>query len=96
MTQVTLWTIDVSTSDGSFSSCWYRLVAELHAYLPDLKRHTPRTTLSREAEFLRPLFLIQQVEPNGTAERLIEPFISRLEAANSMAKFTSNISWAPA
>ncbi|KAG7416672.1 FAD-linked oxidoreductase ZEB1 [Fusarium oxysporum f. sp. raphani] len=100
MPQATVWTIDVSTKNTSCTACWYRFVAELHAYLPELKKGGLQGNYvlggppSYENLTFYGLFFLYN-KPNGTTERLIQPFISHLEAANETTEFISNIIWAP-
>lgn len=100
MPQATVWTIDVSTKTTSCTICWYRFVAELHAYLPELKKggfqgnYVLGGPPSYENLTFYGLFFLYN-KPNGTTQRLIQPFISHLEAENETTEFTSNIIWAP-
>ncbi|RMJ12262.1 hypothetical protein CDV36_008058, partial [Fusarium kuroshium] len=82
------------------TSCWWDLMAELHALLPGLKRqglqgyYTIGGVPSFPAVTFYGVFFLYNM-PNGTMETITEPLLELLHGANDTAKTTSQVAWAP-
>lgn len=97
MPQTTTWTISILKATNS-TSAWWRLIAELHAQLPELKAggfqgyYSITGPPSSSALSFTGTFNLYN-KPNGTSESLIQPILSILDKANGTAVYSSSITW---
>nr|WCO08190.1 RNase T2 protein [Pestalotiopsis microspora] len=97
MPQTTTLAISILKATNS-TSAWWRLIAELHAQLPELKAggfqgyYSITGPPSSSALSFTGTFNLYN-KPNGTAESLIQPILSILDKANGTAVYSSSITW---
>ncbi|KAF4932116.1 FAD-linked oxidoreductase ZEB1 [Colletotrichum viniferum] len=100
MPQATTWILNVDGSPNTTVKDWWSLIAELHTELPALKAggfqgfYTVAGPPSYESLHSSFFFFIYN-KPNGTAEALAAPVLSKLKDAASEVSFTSNITYFP-
>ncbi|KAK1839679.1 FAD-linked oxidoreductase-like protein 18 [Colletotrichum chrysophilum] len=98
MPQATTWILNVDGSTNTTVKDWWSLIAELHTELPALKAggfqgcYTVAGPLSYESLHFSFFFFIYN-KPNGAAEALAAPVLSKLKDAASEVSFTSNITY---
>ncbi|KAH8892257.1 FAD-binding domain-containing protein [Thozetella sp. PMI_491] len=99
MPQATTWMV-VATKNTTCNSCWWELMANVHAKFPAMKEggyqgyYMIQGAPSFPTLTFYGLFMLYN-KPNGTAENLAEPLLSLLEAAESegTTSFTTNINY---
>ncbi|KAI8258043.1 FAD-linked oxidoreductase ZEB1 [Colletotrichum sp. SAR 10_77] len=98
MPQATTWILNVDRSPNTTVKDWWSLIAELHAELPALKAggfqgfYTVAGPPSYKSLHFSFFFFIYN-KPNGTAEALAAPVLSKLKDAASEVSFTFNITY---
>ncbi|KAH6689418.1 FAD binding domain protein, partial [Plectosphaerella plurivora] len=103
MPQASYWMLTMSNKDRNCTSRWYKLMAEMHGFLPAMKeggfqgyyavRGPSSASSDDDLSFIGLWFVYDK--PNGTAQALAAPLLKLVEAAGDVASFQSTFVDAP-